>query len=157
MERLDGNTLKSDEIFVADSFVPGTRAPLSRFILEAVSSDGQRLAGGLWLGDGTQADAPSGILVLDVKSQSVRLIAEDRDFANLHLQYCRSCETEASHDLMLQMNHGYHSDTAGKAICHLGPSSEGGCDIHVVRDDGSNWRDLPWGRDGRESCIGHQI
>ncbi len=32
-----------------------------------------------------------------------------------------------------------------------------GVDAHVVRDDGTNWRNLPWGRDGKESLIGHQI
>jgi hypothetical protein len=31
-----------------------------------------------------------------------------------------------------------------------------GADIHVVRDDGSNFRDMPWGRDGNEQCQGHQ-
>ena len=31
-----------------------------------------------------------------------------------------------------------------------------GCDIHVIRDDGSNLRDMPWGRDGDELLTGHQ-
>jgi len=30
-------------------------------------------------------------------------------------------------------------------------------DVHVIRDDGTDWRDMPWGRDGEESCIGHQM
>ena len=31
-----------------------------------------------------------------------------------------------------------------------------GADIHVIRDDGTKLRDLPWGRDGVEFCQGHQ-
>ena len=31
-----------------------------------------------------------------------------------------------------------------------------GADIHVIRDDGTNLRDMPWGRDGNEFCQGHQ-
>ncbi len=31
-----------------------------------------------------------------------------------------------------------------------------GADIHVIRDDGSNFRNMPWGRDGNEFCQGHQ-
>ncbi len=31
-----------------------------------------------------------------------------------------------------------------------------GADIHLLRDDGTNFRDLPWGRDGVEFCQGHQ-
>ncbi|MFH1571861.1 MAG: hypothetical protein ABIL09_27980, partial [Gemmatimonadota bacterium] len=31
-----------------------------------------------------------------------------------------------------------------------------GADIHVIRDDGTRLRDLPWGRDNNEFCQGHQ-
>ena len=31
-----------------------------------------------------------------------------------------------------------------------------GADIHLSRDDGTNLRDFPWGRDGNEFCHGHQ-
>ena len=31
-----------------------------------------------------------------------------------------------------------------------------GADIHVIRDDGTDFRNMPWGRDGNESCQGHQ-
>ena len=31
-----------------------------------------------------------------------------------------------------------------------------GCDIHVVRDDGQDFRNMPWGRDDNEFCQGHQ-
>ena len=31
-----------------------------------------------------------------------------------------------------------------------------GADIHLIRDDGTGMRDLPWGRDGNEFCQGHQ-
>jgi hypothetical protein len=58
---------------------------------------------------------------------------------------------------MFQMNHGSEFDEEGNRVRNLGPPEEGGIDVHVVRDDGTNWRDMPWGRDGKESCIGHQI
>jgi len=31
-----------------------------------------------------------------------------------------------------------------------------GADLHVIRDDGTNWRDIPIGRDGKEYVQGHQ-
>ena len=34
--------------------------------------------------------------------------------------------------------------------------SGAGADIHVIRDDGMHFRNLPWGRNGREHCQGHQ-
>lgn len=157
IERWDAGSGRMETVFEADGCLAGTNVPLTRFNLATVSSDGRRLAGSAWLGDGQHADAPFGVIVIDLTSGQARVVAEDRDFNNPHLQYCRSREPEASHDLLVQMNHGCHSDAAGKILCALGPPEEGGCDIHAVRDDGTAWRDLPWGRDGRESCIGHQV
>ena len=130
----------------------------SRFYsIGTISSDGKRYATSAFLGDGTYVNAPTGLLVYDIERGTCSLIGQDPDWGNAHLQYCRSTDADASHDLLIQMNHGMQRDKDG--VCTLGqePLPTGlGVDCHVIRDDGTHWRDLPWGRDGIESCIGHQ-
>jgi hypothetical protein len=155
--RKDLETFRSETLFRAEGKLPGVKLAASKFHPATVSSDNRRVAAGMFLGDGKTKDAPFGLVVLDLDRGEARVAAEDRDFFNMHLQYCRSAEPGAEHDLLVQMNHGSHTDETGKVLCGLGPPSEKGVDIHVVRDDGTDWRDLPWGRDGRESLIGHQI
>jgi hypothetical protein len=145
------------QVFQVSEFLPGTEVRGGAFHLHTVSLDNQRGAGSAWLGDGSQADAPIGVVSIDFERGQACVAASATDFINTHLQYCRSTDPEAGHDLLVQMNHGAHTDATGKVLVHLGPPAEGGCDVHVVRDDGTHWRDLPWGRDGRESCIGHQV
>ena len=71
----------------------------------------------------------------------------------MHPQYCRSLDPEASHDVLIQENHESFIDAQGvEHISHGGL----GADIHVIRDDGTNFRNMPWGRDGNEFCQGHQ-
>ncbi len=155
--RRDLQTLRSEKLFEAKGRLPGSGLPARAFNPSTISSDNRRVAATMFLGDGKTKDAPFGIVVLDLDRGTTCVAAQDRDFMNSHLQYCRSTDPEASHDLMIQMNHGLHTDEQGRATVLLGPPSELGVDIHVVRDDGTNWRTLPWGRDGRESLIGHQI
>jgi len=157
LSRLDVETFQTEDIFHLEGIVPGIGLRADKLGVATVSSDGRRFAGSVFLGDGTQRDAPFGIVVIEPERDAVSLIAEDRDFNNTHLQYCRSTDPGASHDLLVQMNHGSRRDESGKTIRQLGPPSEGGVDVHVIRDDGTNWRDMPWGRDGQESCIGHQV
>ena len=159
--RKDMETFRSEKLFHAAGKLPGTNLPAAAFSPNTVSSDNLRLAGGMRLGDGKTKDAPIGIIVLDLDEGKTRVVARDHDFINPHLQYCRAPDLEASHDLMIQMNHGVHTaghrggpPSVGRLV---GPPSCGGGDAHVIRDDGTNWRDLPWGRDGKESLIGHQI
>lgn len=71
----------------------------------------------------------------------------------MHPQYCRSSAPEARRDILVQENHGNRCDAAGKNLRSTGSL---GADIHVVRDDGSRFRNLPWGRGGNEFCQGHQ-
>jgi len=157
ISRIDLDSLRVEDVFHAEGLLPGTSIRADRFGISTVSSDHYRVACGLWLGDGNTPDAPYGIVVLDLENGETRIVAEDRDFCNPHLQYCRSTDPVATHDLLVQMNHGVHTDAEGKLLVALGPPPEKGTDIHAVRDDGTNWRDLPFGRDGHESCIGHQI
>jgi len=157
LSRVDLETFRREDVFHATGHLPGTSIPAHKFGPRTISSDSHRVASTIFLGDGKTKDAPHGIVALDLDRGTACIAAEDRDFGNSHLQYCRSTDEEASHDLLIQMNHGSHSDKTGKHVISLGPPSEKGVDIHVVRDDGTNWRDLPWGRDGKESCIGHQM
>ena len=62
-------------------------------------------------------------------------------------------DAEEAHDILIQENHGNTCDSAGKVSQLVGGD---GADIHVIRDDGTKLRDLPWGRDGVEFCQGHQ-
>ena len=71
----------------------------------------------------------------------------------MHQKYSRSPDQETSHDILIQENHGNVCDASG-GISKL--TSGEGADIHVIRDDGTNLRDMPWGRDGNEFCQGHQ-
>lgn len=146
--RKDLKTFRSEVLFRASGTFPGSKLPVSQYShIQTVSSDNRRVATTCcFIGDRRKPDTPLGILVIDLDSGQTRIAVQDTDLKNPHVQYCRATETEASHDLMIQMNH-----TLAPAPGALGT------DAHVVRDDGENWRNLPWGRDGRESLIGHQI
>ena len=50
-------------------------------------------------------------------------------------------------------SHVYMENANGRFIRLTGGN---GADVHVIADDGTNLRDLPWGRDGNEFCQGHQ-
>ena len=134
--------------------VPGTKYRPSRiYPLSTISSDGQRLATSCFLGDGKTPNSPWGILVFDLKKPSVSLIPLGADYNNIHPQYCRSRDPKLSRDILVQHNHGSEVDPTGKTIRLVGGL---GADIHVVRDDGHEWRDIPIGRDGTEYVQGHQ-
>lgn len=92
-------------------------------------------------------------MVFDLEKPAVKLILQGPTWCNIHPQYCRSTGTDASHDIMVQENHGNVVDARGELQKLVGGN---GADIHVIRDDGANFRNLPWGRDGNEFCQGHQ-
>ena len=119
----------------------------------SISSDGKRLCGCAFLGDGETENAPFGIFVFDLEAFSVRLIFEGAHFNNMHLQYCRSLDPVLSRDILVQHNHGSVVDASGKTIRLVGGD---GADLHVIRDDGTNWRDIPIGRDGTVFHTGHE-
>ena len=149
---LDGSGRET--LVTIDSLLPATGSQPSRpYPLSTISSDGKRIALSAFLGDGETEDAPWGLLVFDVEQASVALVLHGQTWCNVHPQYSRSLDPEASHDILVQENHGNVCDTSGRNTRLAGGA---GADIHVVRDDGTHFRNLPWGRDGNEFCQGHQ-
>jgi len=150
--RLDGTGRES--IVVVENPVKGTGLSFScLYPLSTISSDGERIVISGFLGDGRTEQAPWGFLRVDIPRAEVELVPLGPDYCNLHPQYSRSPEPEASHDVLIQHNHGARCDASGRALRSVAGA---GCDVHVVRDDGTNLRDMPWGRDGNEFCQGHQ-
>jgi hypothetical protein len=92
-------------------------------------------------------------MVFDVEKASVELIIHGPSWCNMHSQYCRSTDPDAMHDILIQENHGNRSNSRGGIVRLTGGA---GADVHVIRDDGTQLRDMPWGRDGNEYCQGHQ-
>lgn len=149
---LDGTDRRT--IVMVDSALPGTRfRPSHIYPLSTISSDGRRLAISAFLGDGQTEGAPWGLMVFDVVQATVNLVVHGPSWCNMHPQYCRSTDPEASHDILIQENHGNVVDAKGTLVKLTGGE---GADIHVIRDDGTQFRNLPWGRDGNEFCQGHQ-
>jgi hypothetical protein len=150
--RMDGT--ERETLLVIDSPLPETNyRPSQIYPLSTISSDGERLALSCFLGDGSEAGVTFGLMVFDVEPASVRLILEGPSWCNIHPQYCRSTDSEASHDILIQENHGNTTNVNGNIKKLVGGV---GADIHVIRDDGTNFRNMPWGRDGNEHCQGHQ-
>lgn len=150
--RLDGS--ERCEIACVDGPVGGTPAAPSRvYPLSTISSDGRRVAISAFFGDGETESAPFGLMVFEVASGAVDVVLSGPSWCNLHPQYCRSTDPEASRDILVQENHGSVFDAAGEVTALTGGE---GADIHVVRDDGSAFRTMPWGRNGDEACQGHQ-
>ncbi|MBN1807546.1 MAG: PD40 domain-containing protein [Planctomycetes bacterium] len=149
---LDGTDRRT--LLVLDSPIPGTDFRASRpYPLSTISSDGRRLALPAFLGDGEHEGSPYGLLVFDLDALSVTVPLFGTSWCNIHPQYCRSLDRDASHDILIQENHGSAYDASGKITGLVGGA---GADIHVIRDDGSSFRSMPWGRDGAEFCQGHQ-
>jgi len=150
--RLDGTQRKT--IMVVDGPLPGsTFRPSRLYPLSTISSDGKRIAISAFLGDGNTEGAPFGLMVFDVERAQVNLVIHGPTWCNMHPQYSRSMETEHSRDILIQENHGNECTAKGQIKRLIGGE---GADIHVIRDDGANFRNLPWGRDGNEYCQGHQ-
>lgn len=151
--RLDGTARET--LLTIDGPLPGFQnGPSLVYGLSTIRSDGRKLATGAFFGDGNDPAAPWGLLVFDLEKGTVDVpFIMDGTWCNLHPQYCRSTDPEAMHDLLLQHNHGILRDARGEVIQ---PTDLAKSDIHVVRDDGTNLRDMPWGMDGIERCQGHQ-
>lgn len=127
--------------------------PTHIYPLSTISADGSRLATAAFLGDGVMENAPYGLLVFDLRAGGVEVVLSGSSWCNLHPQYCRSSRGAAVRDILVQENHGCAFDSQGRVTTLV---SGLGADIHVIRDDGSDFRTMPWGRDGNEFCQGHQ-
>jgi hypothetical protein len=151
--KLDGTDRRT--FFVLDHNLPGTSfRPGRLYPLSTISSDGKRLAISARLRDEpTTGPLPYGLLIFDLQRGSVEVILHGPTWANTHPQYCRSTDPALMHDILIQENHHRQMDGKGG---YVKPADPAGADIHVIRDDGTNFRDLPWGRDGKEFCQGHQ-
>lgn len=149
---LDGT--ERETILVLDTPLPGTSFRPSRiYPLSTMSSDGGRIAISGYLGDGQIPGAPFGLMVFDIRQASVQLVIHGPSWCNMHPQYSRSKDAKGRRDILIQENHGNEADGNG-AVTKL--TGGAGADIHVIRDDGTDFRDMPWGRDGNEFCQGHQ-
>ncbi len=149
---LDGRDRET--LFVVDTVLPGTKfRPGHLYSLSTISSDGKRLAVSAYLGDGKEEEQSFGLMVFDLENPSVNLAIHGPTWMNMHPQYSRSLEPEHNHDLLIQECHGYRGGAGGRMVSK--PDGKG-TDIHVIRDDGTNFRSMPWGRDGNEFCQGHQ-
>ena len=150
--KLDGT--HRETILAVAAPLPGTNLrPSQIYPLSTISSDGKRVAISAFLGDGRTEGAPFGLMVFDVEKATVALILQGPSWCNLHPQFCRSLAPDARRDIMIQENHGNVCNAKGEIQRLTGGE---GADIHVVCDDGTNFRNLPWGRDGNEFCQGHQ-
>ena len=154
LKRISLSSYTRETVLTIQDTIPGTNYRPSRiYSLSSVSSDGQKLITSCFLGDGKTPNAPWGLLVFDLEKRSVSLIPLGPDFNNAHPQYSRSKDPRFSRDILVQHNHGSVVDPTGKTLKLVGGA---GADLHVMRDDGSNWRDIPIGRDGLEYVQGHQ-
>ncbi len=149
---LDGSDRRT--IMVVDAPLPGTKFRPSRiYPLSTIASDGNRLAISAFLGDRTDKGATWGLMVFDIPSATVELVVHGPTWCNMHPQYSRSLDPVRMHDILIQENHGNTTSAMGEITRLVGGE---GADIHVIRDDGTEMRDMPWGRDGNEFCQGHQ-
>lgn len=152
--RLDGS--EREVLQVIDSPIPGSAIQPSRiYPLSTISSDGMRLATSCFLGDGRSETATWGVLVFDIPTARAEIVYQSPSLSNVHPQYCRSLDTRCNRDLLIQENHGggYDPNGAANGVCG---ADRAGADVHVIRDDGTRHRSMPWGRDGQESVVGHQ-
>ncbi|HOZ46253.1 MAG TPA: hypothetical protein PLO37_02490 [Candidatus Hydrogenedentes bacterium] len=154
LKRVDLDGGNRETLLVIDAPIPGTKyRPSQLYPISTLSSDGKRLAISAFMGDGTRPDDAYGLMVFDLENPAVRVILEGQTWCNLHAQYCRSTDAAHARDIMVQENHGNAHDANGVITTLV---SGDGADIHLVRDDGTDFRSFPWGRDGNEYCQGHQ-
>ena len=148
LKRVNMDGTERRTLYVLDGDVPGTlfRPCLRVYPLSTIRSDGKRLAMQVGLRS-PAVEITFGLLVFDLERPSVEVVHKGPSWFNMHPQYSRSLDAEAMHDIMIQQNHGGRYDPE-KDELHA--------DIHVIRDDGTDFRNFPCGRDGNERCHGHQ-
>ena len=154
LKRVKFDGMDRQTLLVLDTPLPGiNRHPSCLYPLSTIRSDGRKIALSCFLGNGKIEGLLWGLMVFDLDNLSVETILSGQSWCNVHPQYCRSTASENMHDILVQENHGNLCSAAGEIQRLVGGT---GADIHVIRDDGSDFRNMPWGRDGNESCQGHQ-
>ncbi len=154
LKRVNIDSMERETVMMIDGWLPGIGfRPSKLYSLSTISSDGKRLAISCFLGDGVHEGAPFGLLVFDLERAEVNLVLSGPTWCNMHPQYCRSLDPDACHDILVQENHGNRCNAKGEIQILV---SGLGADIHIIRDDGMDFRNMAWGRDSREFCQGHQ-
>ena len=132
LRRISLETFVRESLLILEGSIPGTNyRPMRPHGASSISVDNKRLCTYVRL-DGGKSETLFGILIFDLDNPSVKLIFEGEHFSNMHAQYCRYQDSVLSHDILIQHNH----------------VDDLGADLHVIRDDGTNWRDVPIARDG---------
>jgi hypothetical protein len=155
LKRVSLTAFHRETLTKIEGIIPGCKYELETAGgLTSISSDGKRLCTMAELHTGSPNNRRYGIVVIDLEKLSAHVAFEgDHEFLNMHLQYCRSLDPVLSHDILVQHNHGGLIDKDGRLVTL---TAGAGADLHVVRDEGARWRDVPVGRDGTAFCTGHQ-
>ena len=158
-----------------DSMYPPS-APF--YPLSTISSDGKHIAisTGIRKNPGEEWNEYA-LRVFDTGTGEHSVLLHGLEYCNLHLQYSRDPATPRT--ILIQHNHGSRltcENGIRKRISHVAaldsvsgytmrkykensdPNGEHtgfGLDLHIIEDDGTNWRSLPAGRNGKEFCQGH--
>jgi len=150
LKRVSLDGLTRETLIVIDAPLPASnRCPSQLYDLSTISSDGRRLATSAMVGEDRTGSVEFGLIVFDLENATAALALKGPTYGNLHPQYCRSLDREASHDILIQENHlvPASGEPAGKSAP---------IDIHVIRDTGAHMRDIAWGRVSGERLQGHQ-
>jgi hypothetical protein len=89
------------------------------------------------------------IIRLDLKTGEWRIIHENIDIINTHLQY----EPSQGKDILVQHNRGAILDEDGNIIKLVGDE---GATLYVIDNDGKNYRPLPVGKPYTNPVTGHE-
>lgn len=158
-----------------DAFAPA----YYMYPLSTVSPDGKRVAATSPLEDDMSGFPEHALWIFDTETGGASVPVHGKFFCNLHMQYTR--DPAHPHDIMIQHDHGSYSCQVRKELgtvqrvaaldaesgyrmravsAHPDDPKQNhtgcGLDLHVIRDDGTDWRAVPVGRDGVEHCQGHQ-
>ena len=153
-------TFDGKEEIVCEAPQPATRKGQAQ--IHTVSADGRRVLMGTFLGDGKTEGAPHGAYVFDVVDGTWWPVEYGNGFRNHHSQYSHSLDPDSIYDILVLGNMEQLSDGSwltppdGSWRWQDVPPDDGkGCFHNVLKDDGSDWRAVPVGRDESMVSGGH--
>ncbi len=154
--RLNVSTGRVEKIISLEGKIPGSECPVGCMAIEAISFSGLRLGALAYLDYGRKSHGLTGIISLKAGSNAIDIISR-QEFQIAHLRYYpHDCGTLVNH-MLFQQNHDAQLDKKGRRINQVWNKNHLGMDLHVIKDDGTAIMDLPFGRDGQEAGIGHQV